>query len=45
VLAWLADLRPAFAMVAVGASWFLVALIEWLRWRVAHGSQWSGGSS
>jgi excisionase family DNA binding protein len=45
VLAWLADLRPVFAIVAVGASWFLVALIEWLRWRVAHGSQWYGGSS
>jgi hypothetical protein len=44
VLVWLAELRPAFAIASVMASWFLVALIEWLGWRVAHGPPWSGDS-
>ena len=30
--AWLADLRPAYVVAAVGAAWLLVAALEWLRW-------------
>jgi Ca2+/Na+ antiporter len=45
VLVWLAELRPAFAIATVTASWFLVAFVEWLGWRVDHGSTSSGRSS
>jgi excisionase family DNA binding protein len=37
VLVWLAELRPAFAIAIVTASWFLVAFIEWWAWR-DHGA-------
>jgi excisionase family DNA binding protein len=45
VLVWLAELRPAFVIATVTASWFLVAFIEWRGWRVDHGSTSSGESS
>lgn len=45
VLVWLAELRPAFVIAIVMASWFLVALIEWRGWRVDHGSTSSGEPS
>jgi excisionase family DNA binding protein len=44
VLVWLAELRPAFVIAIVMASWFLVAFIEWRGWRVDHGSTSSGTS-
>jgi excisionase family DNA binding protein len=45
VLVWLAELRPAFVIAIVTASWFLVAFIEWRGWRVDHGSTSSGKPS
>jgi hypothetical protein len=45
VLVWLAELRPAFVIAIVTATWFLVAFIEWRGWRVDHGSTSSGASS
>jgi hypothetical protein len=37
VLVWLAELRPAFVIAIVTASWFLVAFSEWWGWR-DHGA-------
>jgi excisionase family DNA binding protein len=45
VLVWLAELRPAFVIATVTASWFLVAFIEWRGWRVDQVPTSSGESS
>jgi excisionase family DNA binding protein len=45
VLVWLAELRPAFVIAIVTASWFLVAFNEWRGWRVDDGSRSSRISS